>query len=367
MIPSLKNRSQTIKLIGVGLIFLFFLGAFEFASYFFVTNEWVIQSTSELSSTRWYLRWLNQMKRKEIEQVTSYGIDEHHPYLGWSPKKNSRTVMYDDTIVSFNSVGIRGLKEYRFEKPSDWKRIAVIGDSFTFGEEVNDSETYSALLEKKLTKTEVMNFGVHGYGIDQMLLRFEQKVLSYKPDIVVFAFVYDDINRGFVSFRDYQKPLLHLTDDGQLQLTNTPIPEPQRLLNKARFESKTVLAAQLLFERWKFQDYDNVPTEAFFNAVFERVYSQAKVQQSIPVFLFLPSGEEMIDATSEFLAGEKILFDFCQNTTAVCLSARPYLIDASKAGAGYDTSRHYTAKTHQIITDGLLKDLTKHKVLTNAQ
>ncbi len=306
------------------------------------------------------------MRRKEIQQVTNYGIDEHHPYLGWSPKRNSRAFMYDGTTVNFNNAGIRGLKEYHFEKPTNWKRIAIIGDSFTFGEEVNDTETFSALLEKKLTQTEVMNFGVHGYGIDQMLLRLEQKAFPYKPDIVVFAFVHDDINRGFVGFRDYQKPLFRLVDDNRLQLTNTPIPKPEELFKKSRFESKTWLAMQLLFERWNYQNYDNSATETFFNAVFNRVYEQAKKHNSIPVFLFLPAGKEMVDTTSEFTGGEKIMFDFCQNTTAVCLSARPYLIDAYTRGVQFDTTRHYTKATNQIIANGLLKDLIKHQVLTNA-
>lgn len=211
-----------------------------------------------------------------------------------------------------------------------------------------------------------MNFAVHGYGIDQMLLRFEHKMLPYKPDVVVFAFIFDDLYRAHVGFRDYQKPRYQLTDDGELQLTNVPIPKPEELMLQSRWQSKTVLAAQLLYERWRFQDYQNVAPEVLAHAVFTRVYQQAKEHNSTPVFLFLPAGVEMLDFGADN-GGEKILFDFCQNTTAICLSARPYLTDAYQAGARYDIDKHYSAETNAIIADGLLKDLIKHQVIPNAR
>lgn len=361
-----SKRSRWIPWIGVGLIVVFVLGCIELAATAITTNEWILKNTSELSSTRWYLLWLNQMQRAEIQEVTNYSIDSHHPYLGWSPKKNSRTVLYDGTTVSFNTAGTRGVREYALEKPPNVQRIAVIGDSFSFGEEVNDLETFSAQLEKKLQNTEVMNFAVHGYGIDQMLLRLEQKVLAYKPDIIVFAFIHDDINRGFVSFRDYQKPVFRLSESGQLQLTNTPIPSPDELYKQSQFLPKTVLATQLLTERWRYRNYDSINTAALAHAVFDRVDQLAQAHSSVPVFLFLPAGIEMTDLSTDHTGGERTMFDFCQNTVAICISARPYLIDAYTAGARYDTTRHYTPEIHSIIADGLLNDLKKKQLLQHA-
>jgi hypothetical protein len=40
----------------------------------------------------------------------------------------------------------------------------ILGDSFTFGDEVSDNETYSYYLQQMLPHTEVINMGVHGYG-----------------------------------------------------------------------------------------------------------------------------------------------------------------------------------------------------------
>ena len=53
---------------------------------------------------------------------------------------------------------------------------------------------------------EVLNFGVHGYGTDQMLLRWELEGRRYAPDIVVLAFAYYHLDRNVTGFRFYAKP-----------------------------------------------------------------------------------------------------------------------------------------------------------------
>ncbi len=77
-------------------------------------------------------------------------------------------------------------------------RIAVLGDSFTFGEEISDDETYSARLEQIIPNSEVLNFGNHGYGHDQMLIYFRSEVRRYRPDIVVLGFVPMDMQRNLL-------------------------------------------------------------------------------------------------------------------------------------------------------------------------
>ena len=54
----------------------------------------------------------------------------------------------------------------------------MLGDSFTFGEDVGDDETYSHHLEQLLPGTEVINLGVHGYGHDQMLIYLREEGIA---------------------------------------------------------------------------------------------------------------------------------------------------------------------------------------------
>lgn len=367
MSQSFQTLSVWQKVTALCLGLVFFLGSGELLAYGLITNDWVLNTTSELSSTRWYLQWLKKNRFTPQKTITNYSaIDVYDTQLGWSPKKSSQAVMYDGTIVTFNTSGARGLKEYSIEKPLGKQRILVIGDSFTFGEQVNDAETFSAVLESKLPNIEVMNFGVHGYGIDQMLLNFERQAALYKPDVVVFAFIFDDFMRGFLSFRDYQKPLFELSN-GALNLTQVSIPEPLALARRSRFQLNTPLAVQLLKERMWFYFNKTPQLDLFAEAIFTRVNTFARTNNIIPVFVSLPSGDELktID-TPEPTAGDELLVRFCQKTEAVCLSARPYLLAAYKAGARYDSTRHYSAATHQIVADGLFVDLTRYQVLNYA-
>ena len=112
-------------------------------------------------------------------------------------------------------------------------RIAVVGDSYTFGQHVAYDRTWVHLLEEGLdSKCQVLNFGVGGYGVDQMYLRYQKDIRSWSPDIVVLAFIEDDATRrslavySFLLFPDgtmpFVKPRFALRN-GELNVVNYPL------------------------------------------------------------------------------------------------------------------------------------------------
>jgi len=102
-------------------------------------------------------------------------------------------------VEDINSDGLRDT-EYPIDKDPLITRIVIIGDSIVYGLDVSKEETYSKQLEKKLNqqrtgKYEVLNFGVPGYGTVQILERFKNKVIKYKPDIVVYGYWFNDFHK----------------------------------------------------------------------------------------------------------------------------------------------------------------------------
>jgi len=92
--------------------------------------------------------------------------------------------------VSNNSLGFRD----REPGPKDPQRyrIAVIGDSFTWGQGIEAAERFSNLLEGSLgPRYEVLNFGVPGHDMPQHLEVLEQ-VLPLKPDFVLLQLYIND-------------------------------------------------------------------------------------------------------------------------------------------------------------------------------
>lgn len=87
-----------------------------------------------------------------------------------------------------NKQGFRG-PERPFKKPEGVYRIAMIGDSFTYGYAVSSQNAIPALVEKRLRskgfKVEVMNFGVPGYEIEDMATQLKVYVSRWHPDLVL--------------------------------------------------------------------------------------------------------------------------------------------------------------------------------------
>ena len=104
--------------------------------------------------------------------------------------------------------------------------MLALGDSFTFGDEVGDGDTWPAQLELALGKR-VLNGGVFGYGVDQSVLRLEKLAAVHRPDTVVLAVVPDDVHRAELSSRFAWKPYFDV-EDGTLVLRNVPVPTAYR-------------------------------------------------------------------------------------------------------------------------------------------
>lgn len=111
--------------------------------------------------------------------------------------------------------------------------ILGVGDSYTYGDEVADDETWPAHLQR-LTGRRVLNAGVSGYGFDQAVLRAEIVALTSPPSVIVVSFIADDIRRTELSrIWGAEKPYFAL-DGGKLTLSNVPVPprpDPQTTLN----------------------------------------------------------------------------------------------------------------------------------------
>src|SRR5262245_27069103 len=76
-------------------------------------------------------------------------------------------------------------------------RIALVGDSFTFGMGVALEDTYGKKLETLLRtnnpNVDVSSFGVIAYQLWQLVLVLQNRVPEFQPDLVVMAFFYDDL------------------------------------------------------------------------------------------------------------------------------------------------------------------------------
>src|SRR5215468_3569441 len=101
-----------------------------------------LQANDEYTYRR---NWVQEHRKYGMEAY--YTFDKHDPTKGWIPKANLRDVnTFDNKILNTNSKGLRGTRDFPYVKDKDKLRILILGDSFTFGDEVSDDETYPAHL-----------------------------------------------------------------------------------------------------------------------------------------------------------------------------------------------------------------------------
>ena len=168
----------------------------------------------------------------------------YDPETGWVYRPNS--IRHNGTFT-VNSGGLRATREFSQSPASDTLRIALFGDSFTADDDVNDENTWANQLEKALNRAgiraETLNFGVGGFGTDQAYLRWRKVGRGFNPDIVIFGFQPENLDRNVNIFRHLyidgfgiplSKPRFLLGDSG-LELINSPVVPPEQLI--ATFES----------------------------------------------------------------------------------------------------------------------------------
>jgi len=182
--------------------------------------------------------------RENAEAYLKHKDDLRHLYdetLGWTPRPH--TVRdWGQWQLTVNSAGLRSRREYSQTPPPDTLRIALFGDSFTAADGVSDDETWGHQLEIKLNqagiRVEVLNFGVGGYGMGQAFLRWQSQGRHYGPDMVIFGFQSENLNRNVNIFRQlyrsygipFSKPRFVLTDQG-LELLNVPAIPPEQIID----------------------------------------------------------------------------------------------------------------------------------------
>lgn len=75
----------------------------------------------------------------------------------------------------------------------DKKNIVVLGDSYAFGQGVNDNEEFASVLAQKLKEDyNVINLSVSGWALTQQIRRFYEFGQLYNPELVILQFCEND-------------------------------------------------------------------------------------------------------------------------------------------------------------------------------
>jgi hypothetical protein len=150
--------------------------------------------------------------------------------LGWTLRPHFRS-----PEVTVDAVGRRRAPG-RPPPASNALRLAAFGDSFTFGGDVIDRDSYPEALARLDRGIDVANYGVPAYGLDQAFLRYLKERGAARPQLVIIGYLSENICRNVSVFRPFYNPNTvfplakprYLLAGRGLELLRNPLPTPER-------------------------------------------------------------------------------------------------------------------------------------------
>ena len=301
-------------------------------------------------------RRLNWIKRQKaaFKGEQSYAYITYCSTRGWCVRPDIRdSVVFGNKILNTNSKGIRGTTEYAYIRQPGSLRIVALGDSFTFGDEVSDDETYSSYLADMLPNTDVLNLGVSGYGHDQMLLYFQEEGAKYHADVVILGYVSFDADRNRHSFDSLEKPKFELSNGG-LRLTNEPVPTPAEVMAREPYRLKSLDMAVMLRERvGSYIGSNQKQARQITSAILDELVKTTREHGAVPVFVYFPVWDQIYDLREGMTSDEEFLDSYCRQHGVACLFLRPYFREQVKKGVNFNIRTHWGPQAHMLAAQAM--------------
>lgn len=222
------------------LLFLALLGGIE--AVFRATRPHVSSLEVFVTAPEQQARFLDRHK---------VSIFEGDPLLFWKLKPDLDRAIWDFTVVSTNSHGVRHDRALG-PKPPESRRIVSLGDSVTFGYRVPvvlpdhpdqydaDQLPYPMLMERWLRdanpdrEIDVVTLAVPGYSSHQGLAWLRRDIALLEPDLVIACFGWNDINPSHETDRETMRT------DWPRVTARRLLPRSQALIRAVRWLHPTV-------------------------------------------------------------------------------------------------------------------------------
>jgi hypothetical protein len=270
--------------------------------------------------------FFNEDYWKLVEIFSKRNVNRNPQHLlGWVSFFDKKTLKHNDE-----------------EKLNGRRPVLLYGDSFA--QCVESVRCFEDILNSDIDFSSghyLLNYGVGGYGVDQICLLFEETVEKFENPFVVFSLLTTDMDRSMLSFRDAQKPYFQISD-GKLELEGVPITlSSQEYVSQNPPEIRSYLLNR--FRNSKLNPFKQSPEKtrayreeilAMNELILARVFNQLKDSGlDYVILIFFPEHHPLSDWRLAFLR------DLCDRYEV------PYICDldirkADTAFATYDPFRY---------------------------
>ncbi len=223
-------------------------------------------------------------------------------------------------------------------------RVLFLGDSYTFGEGVQEGERFTDYLQELEPGWRIDNIAIPGYGPDLMLLALEAVLPVARPDVVVVAPSFDDFRRVRPRYSGlgYAIPRLELRDGG-LVAVDYPKPKPWErsyLYNGLLLALKggNARSAPLSQAEWELNE-----------AIQDSLVALVEAHGAVPVYAYVP-GPWTAPAQQR---RRDWVIRIAQEHGAAVVDLTDPIQSADPDMVYLPANSHYAAEGHRIVADAL--------------
>ena len=312
-------------------------------------------------------------------------IFPHHPpgmYTKHSEIGHVLTPAFDGTleraefVMNFrtNEAGLRGSETPRMNP--DTIRILCLGDSFTWGMGVADSETYPARLEDLLRveypqlDIQVLNGGTPQYGSRDELAWLKDRGAELKPDFLILFFdPLDDFeqNRAPARLRlEFRDDMLWHRD----AYAETIRPAPWRFLYWLKHRSHLVhlvseRVGSLAMRTGLLGDWEKASSSHFTaeesettQSVLREISAAAGRMEAKTMFLFAPEKLQVLGGLAPPLRAARVIEEVAQTTDAAFVDlSYPWASENDVSRLFLEEGGHWTVEGNDFVASVLAHEI----------
>ncbi len=269
---------------------------------------------------------------------------------GLLPKKikPSFSTVFKGKLFTTNCFGMRD-RAYPLQPDPGVYRICLLGGSYEMGSGVADGEPYEQLMEDSLNrsgiKTEILNMGVGGYSLLQMVKMADSNCAQYSPNAI-----------AFVSHSSEKQRMIESILDLVARNSDPEYPYLKKVIRESGIASKKMCRAEMYDRLLPYSD-------SLLHWAFHQMAESCRQFHNQSVWIYLPA------------IGDLRADDDLATCKAIAQSEGFQVIDLSNVYNGFDNNKitvsdedtHPNELGHQLIAHELFPEIRKKIERDNAE
>ena len=309
--------------------------------------------------------------------ITEHGnLSEYSPLIGWKGKPGGKTQFTTENNSVWLENNSMGFRDIEHDKSSKKLGIVFLGDSFTWGYEVDFEDMFVNLLMDKLRDYEIYNLSHRGYGTDQELLTFENWRYQGQIKLVVLMFTGNDVDNNNSELQyGKPKPKFEIVRK-KLVLTGVPVVKSPKwnethkpyvlndtwkeIIKECLFKSQFLHAIYICYRDFKARNNNHNNSEllqetlqdlTLTSGILKELKITVESRGAKLIIFFIPSVNE-IENLSNSPPYQRKIAELCKKLSITCFDLAPALKETWRTPY-YHYNGHWNAYGHKVAAEAI--------------